>query len=424
MRLLSLPFLTVCAAALTTAFSFADWPSFRGLNGTGVSAERGLPIHWSATENARWKTKLPGPGASSPVIFKDRVFVTCYSGYGLANQAADAKPTALRRHLLCLDRSTGRMLWQRDVPALQPEAKFSRQIGEHGYASSTPVTDGERVYVFFGRTGALAFDFEGKQLWHTELGKGLNTFGSGASPVLYKDLLLVNAAVESSALVALDKLTGKVIWKSKLDGDCWSTPLLVPVTGDKTEVVLNGPADLIGFDPENGERLWTCESPGPAYSSATPVADKGIVYVMGSGSEGRWFMAVRVGGRGDVAKTHVLWKQTKVGASYCSPTLVDGRLYYFSGLATCLKAETGETVFQERLAGLGQEYGSPTAADGKVFLFTRRKGAYVLAASDKFQVLSHNDLGDASDFNGCPAISGGCIFVRSNECLYCIGVKE
>jgi outer membrane protein assembly factor BamB len=423
MRLLYHFWLGVGLLALVPALAATDWPGFRGPQSNGISTERGLPLEWGPEKNALWKIKLPGPGASSPIVWKDRVFVTCYSGYGTPSDKASTQAN-LQRHLLCLDRTTGRVQWEKQVAALLPEVKFSGQIGEHGYATSTPITDGERIYVFFGRTGVLAFDFDGKELWHTEVGKGLNSFGSGASPVLYRDLVLVNATVEGGALVALNRISGKEVWRTKLYGDCWSTFLLVEVADGKTEVVLNGPTDLFGFDPATGEQLWQCESGPPGYASTMPVADKGIVYVMGSGAEGRWFMAVSAGGRGDVSKTHVLWKQTKAGASYCSPLLVGDRLHFFSGLATCLKSKTGEVVYQERLAGLGQEYGSPVAADGKIFLFTRRNGAYVMASGDRFQVLAHNDLGDKSDFNACPAVSQGRIYVRSNQYLYCLGEKR
>lgn len=270
--------------------------------------------------------------------------------------------------------------------------------------------------------GAFAFDFNGKELWQAELGKYLNNFGSAASPILHKNLLIVNATVESSVVVALDKTTGKEIWRTKVYGDCWSTPVPVEANG-KTELVLNGLTELNGLDADRGGLLWKCATPGSAYASSTPVVRNGIVYVMGAGFDSRWVLAVRPGGKDDVTDSHVVWKQLKAGASYCSPLLLGDRLYYFSGVAGCLKLDTGAIVFQERLASLGTEYSSPVAADGKIYLFTRRKGAYVLAAGDKPEVVAENNLGDPSDFVASPAVSHGQLFVRSQQYLYCIGKK-
>lgn len=399
----------------------ADWPGFRGPTTMGVSTASGLPIKWGPKENVVWKVELPGPGSSSPIVLGERVFITCYSGYGDGTGGQQEK---LRRHLLCFERSAGRLLWQKDIPATLPESNFKNQVREHGYGTHTPVTDGQRLYVFFGRTGVFAFDLNGQQLWHTEVGKSTNTFGSGASPVLYKNLVLVNAAVESSSVVALERETGKVVWKAKGISDCWSTPLLVEVPGGRTEVVLNGPAALVGLDPDDGKELWTCDTLPSTYASATPVTRKGIIYVMNAGFEGKQFLAVKGGGRGDVTNTHILWKQNKAGASYCSPLLVGEYLFYVSNGVTCLRADNGEIVFQERLGATGPEYPSPVVADGKIIAPTRRDGFYVLAAKPKFEVLAHNHLGDNSIFNASPAVSRGQLFVRSNRYLYCLGLKK
>ena len=264
--------------------------------------------------------------------------MTCYSGYGVPDGKND-DPAKLRRHLLCMDRQTGQIVWQKDVAAQLPKSRFSRQIGEHGYATSTPVTDGERVYVFFGGTGVLAFDLDGKPLWQRELGKGINTFGSGSSPVLYKNLVLVNATVEGAGLVALDKATGNVVWQAKPYGDCWSTPIVVELPGGKAEIVLNELTEVLAYDPEKGNELWKCDCPGSAYASSTPLAHNGLIYAMGAGQGGRWFMAIRAGGRGDVSNTRVVWKQGKAGASYCSPLLV-GRaslLFQCPGIRVCAR---------------------------------------------------------------------------------------
>jgi outer membrane protein assembly factor BamB len=412
--------LIVCLLGLAAAG--ADWPGFRGPHGNGVSDERGFPTQWTSKHNIVWKTRLPGPGSSSPIVWKDRVFLTCYTGYGLAKkEGGDVKN--LRRHLLCLERKSGTILWNKQVDVKLPENSFTGFITEHGYASSTPVTDGERLYVFFGQPGVLAFDFEGKQLWQTPVGTSLNSWGSGSSPILHDDLLIVNAGVESDALVALDRKSGKEAWRYKGIGDSWSSPLLVEAPGGKREVVLNIQGSLVGIDPDKGIKLWDCEGISTSASTSSPVSDKGMVYAMGSGFEGRTIMAVRAGGRGDVTQTHVLWKQ-KAGAGVTSPVLAGDHLYWVSGQLGCVKVATGELLFQQRLYEARMEYASPVSADGKIFAFTRRNGAYVFTARAQFEQIAHNDLGDTSDFNSSPALSAGQIFVRSNEYAYCIGEKK
>ena len=410
--------LVLLLAAVSAAA--ADWPGFRGPHGLATSTDRGLPVKWGPDQNVVWKARLPGPGSSSPVVTGERVFVTCWSGYA---DGADAKGdmAKLTRHLVCLDRGTGKVLWKKDVPAKLPDTDFGKMVREHGYATHTPVTDGERIYAFFGRTGVFAYDLAGKELWNKDVGRLFNAFGSAASPVLYKNLLIVNATVESSALIALDKLTGKEVWRVKGVGDCWATPLLIEAPGGRPELVLNGTAVMEGYNPETGEVLWSCETLTTAYFSSMPLVRDGIVYLMGTGSEGRMFIAVRAGGKGDVTNSHVLWRQ-KVGASYTSPVLVGDRLYFFSGFAYCLRTDTGEVVFQERLPALGNEYASPVVADGRIYLCTRAGKGFVLAAKDKLEVLATNELGDGG-FVASPAVSGGRLFVRTNAHLYCLGEK-
>src|SRR5262249_4984242 len=183
------------AVAACTALG-ADWRQFRGPGGLGISDEKGLPTEWTADKNIVWKVKLPGGGASSPVTLGKRVFVTCYSGYGLDDKDIGEMGN-LRRHLLCIDRGTGKTLWAKEFEPLLPEHKYTGEGSYHGYAASTPLTDGERLYVFFGKSGVYCFDLDGHPLWHTLVGKNINGWGSGTSPILYKDLLIIHASVES-----------------------------------------------------------------------------------------------------------------------------------------------------------------------------------------------------------------------------------
>jgi outer membrane protein assembly factor BamB len=401
-------------AGATLALTAGEWPCFRGPHGNGVADEKTFPLEWGPDKNVAWKVKLPGPGASSPVIWGERVFVTAFSG---------VKASEIVRHVLCFDRKTGNKLWQKDYPAPLPENDYKAQVSQHGMATSTPATDGKRLYLWFGRGGLHVLDLDGKPLWQAELGSDLVVFGSGASPLLLGDKVIVNAGVESHQLVALDRTSGKVLWKSDINGMCWSTPVVVRPAGGKDEIVLNVGAGLYGYDAETGKELW-CADILAAYNGATPVIRDGIVYVMNQGQGEREFVAVRAGGRGDVTKTHVIWRQSKAGASYTSPLLAGDRLFSFGGQASVLRADNGEVVTRKNLQGLMGLYGSPILAGDRIVVFTRFDGAYVLSADDKLEVLARNKLGDDSAFNASPALVDGQLIIRSNEYLYCIGKKE
>jgi outer membrane protein assembly factor BamB len=414
----TLPLVALGLALCTPATGAADWPQFRGPGGLGTSGEKDLPTTWKGAKDLAWKAELPGPGGSSPVIVGDRVFVTCYSGYG-TDKGGD--PADLRCRLLCLDRQGGAVKWAREVPK-EPEARYDGFIAQHGYASSTPACDGERVYVFFGKPGVFAFDLDGKQLWKASVGTGTHDWGSAASPVLYKDLVIVNAAVESGALVALNKTTGERFWKHAGVEQSWGTPALVEAKGGKRELVLSMLGKVVGLDPDNGKELWQCGGIND-YICPSVVAGDGVVYAIGGRSATA--LAVRAGGRGDVTETHRLWTQN-VGSNVTSPVLVGEHLYWVSdsGTAYCLKAATGDKEYNERLRGAGVVYASAVAADGKLYVVSRENGTFVLAARPKFEVLAHNTLpDDRSIFNGSPAVSNGQLFLRSDRYLYCIGKK-
>jgi outer membrane protein assembly factor BamB len=389
----------------------ADWPGFRGPFGNGVCLDKTFPLKWGPKENLAWKAPLPGPGTSSPVICGEQVFLTCFTG---------KKAAELVRHVLCFDRSTGQKRWQKDFPAPLPENDYKAQLLQHGFTTSTPVTDGKRLFVYFGRGGLLAFDLDGNLLWQADLGDTISVFGSGASPIVLGDMVIVNASMESRKLVALEKSSGKIRWKSEIDGMSWCTPVVVDADAGKKEIVLNVGAGLYGFDADKGTELWSVDIVA-GYNSSTPVTRDGIVYVINQGVGEKETVAVRAGGRGDVTKTHVLWRQAKAGASYCSPLLKNDRLFYFSGQAIALATADGHLVTKKSLEGVTNLYGSPILAGDKIILFTRSNGAYVLTAADKLDVLAHNLLDDDSTFNASPALVNGQIFMRSNQFLYCIG---
>ena len=408
------------AALLSLAFLAADWPQFRGPRGSAVSTETGLPTTWSASENIVWKTKLPGHGTSSPVVIGKRVYLTCYSGYGL-DGSDPGDQSKLTRHVLSVNLANGKIAWQKGVKADQGEEPFQGFQALHGYASSTPAADGKGVYVFFGKSGVFAFDLKGKQLWRGDVGQGTHNWGSATSPLLYKELVIVNASVESGAIVALNKKNGKEAWRAEGSQSSWNTPILVDV-GGKQELVVSVQGTIGGFDPDNGKPLWRCDGI-PDYVCPSLVAKDGVVYAIGGRSA--MCLAIKAGGRGDVTKSHLLW-QAQAGSNVTSPVIHEGHLYWVSdeGVAHCLKADSGQIVYQERLDA-ERVYASAVAADGKLYIVSREDGAFVLDAAPRFKLLAHNDLSpDTSVFNAGPAVVNGQLLLRSDQMLYCIGEKK
>ncbi|MBI2804236.1 MAG: PQQ-binding-like beta-propeller repeat protein [Planctomycetes bacterium] len=396
----------------------ADWLQFRGPGGLGIAPDKNTPIAWSAEKNVAWKTALPGPGASSPIIVGNKILVTCYSGYGL-NRDEPGEQKNLKRQLVCVDRQNGTTLWARDLEVSLPEPPYQSFITLHGYASNTAVSDGKNVWVFTGRSGVFAFDLDGKQLWHTNVGTGTYYWGVGLSPILYKNTVIINASTEGKAILALDKATGKEVWKTKGINESWSTPVLVPVAGGKTELVVSGSHKILGFDPETGKELWHSDSFN-WYVCPTVIAHAGVVYTLQNDTA----VAVKAGGRGDVTKTHTVW-QKSFGATVTSMVFHDGHVYWANrGVAYCLKASDGTQVYRERLKAGGEFYASPLLADGKLYFTSRNNGVYVLDASPKFKVLAHNTLDDKSVFNASPAVSQSQLILRSDKYLYCIGVTK
>ena len=431
--------LALFSLLLTTSAALAgDWVGFRGLSAGGASDDKGLPTTWNPTENVVWKTELPGPGASSPIVTGDKVLVTCYRGVERGSTAN------LERILVCADRTSGKILWSESVKGTANEDLPDRQLMSHGYASSTPVTDGTNVYVLFGKSGVYAYDLTGKQLWRTDVGQqsAQNGWGSAASTTLYKNLVIVNAGAEGRALFALDKETGKELWNAPSDYlvGCWATPILVEIGEGKHDLVLNAPGEVWGFNPDTGKLRWWCDGIQGNTICPTVVVKDGVIYAIG-GMRGM-AVAVRAGGKEDVNQTHVVW-QKNVGAYVTSPVIVGDHLYWHAnGVVTCVKLADGETVYRERLSGMGgegnsprgfgggfgggggQDYASVVAANNKIFAFRRQGECVVLAAEPTFKILARNKLDDdAGIFNATPAIHNGQLIVRSDKYLYCLGTK-
>ena len=399
--------------------SFQDnWPCFRGPSGMGVSNAKGLPLQWNASYNVLWKIPLPGAGTSSPITFGDHIYLTCYGGYSVPHEP-EGTLEELKLHLIALRRDTGDIVWDRAVPAKQPEEKTIR---DHGYAANTPTADADRVYAFFGKTGVFAFDHEGNQLWQSDVGSNTSGWGTGASPLLYKDTVIINASVESQSLVALDRTTGEEKWRASDIRESWNTPIVVRADSGRQELVIAKHGDVLAFDPNTGAMLWSCKTGISWYMVPTAVAADGIIYFLG-GRSGSAALAVRAGGSGDVTESHRLWT-SKYGSNVTSPIYWDGHLYWMSetsGNAYCANADTGELVYEEKLERAGSVYASPVLAEERLYYINRAGRTFVLAAKPEFEQLSMNELEDGSRFDASPAIVGNRFLVRSGKYLYCLG---
>ena len=397
-----------------------DWSRFRGPGGDGVSLAEKLPTEWSSDENIAWKTPLPGPGASSPVVWGDRIFLTCFTGYANPQESGGSLED-LKRHVMAFDRSNGKQLWDQAIPAKLPEES---SIRDHGYAANTPAVDAERVYVFLGKSGVHAFDHDGTPLWETSVGNNTNGWGTSASPMLHDDLVYINASVESGSLVALDCKTGEEKWRTRGIKEAWDSPTIVKAESGRDELVIAIKGKVLGLDPKTGDEFWSCETDITWYMVPTPIASNGIIYVLG-GRSGVASLAVKAGGTGDVTQTHRLWKSNK-GSNVSSPVVQDGFLYWMNdqrGVAYCAKAESGEIVYEERLDRAGQVYSSALLANGNVYYLTRNGVTYVLAAKPEFSQVAVNQLRDGGQFNGSPAVLGNQLLIRSDKFLYCLGTE-
>ncbi len=344
---------TLLALLTVTTVNAGDWTRFRGPNGAGVSDDK-VPVKFSETENLKWKAELPGRGVSSPIVVGDKVFVTCYSGYGMDRENPGSIED-LKRHLVCVNRYSGDIVWSKTIAAVQPEDPYTGPgVPSHGYASHTPVSDGERVYAFFGKSGVYAFDLEGNELWHQSVGteSGPMRWGSAASPILNGDQVIVNASDEGEALVSFDKLTGEQKWKAEAAGlgNTWGTPVLMDSeTGE--ELVIAVPGEIWGFNPETGKLKWYSTGPDDQSANASVIPGDGVVYSI-DGRGGR-SVAVKVGGKKDVNATNIVW-EGRAQARIATPVLYEGRIYWISnGIANCISAETGESVYRARLSGEG-----------------------------------------------------------------------
>ena len=411
------------------------WPQWRGPLGTGVAPYANPPVEWSETKNVRWKVELPGSGHSTPIIWKDRVFVTTAVPYGdelepKYSGASGAHDNAAVTHhyqfdVLAINRADGKILWQRTVHRELPHE------GGHvsgSLASASAVTDGEHVYAFFGSRGLYCLDMDGELQWKADLGE-MNTkhgHGEGSSPVLYGDTLVVNWDHEgSSFVIAFHKRTGKQLWKVARDElTSWATPIVVE-NGGKPQLIVSGTQRIRAYDLSTGRVIWECGGMS-ANVVASPVAGDGIVFV-GSSYGKRKILAIRYGGAvGDITETdRVLWQSIKGTPYVPSPLLYNYSLYFLShyqGVLSRVNAKTGEEQpGRFRLEGIHNIYASPMGAAGRVYITDLDGTTLVISNEENPRFIALNSLDDS--FSASAAAVGSDLFLRGRLNLYCISTK-
>ncbi len=415
-----------------------NWHQWRGPNADGISPQGDPAVEWSESKNVRWKVKIDGDGCSTPIVWKDRIFV-------LTSVKTDRKPdkpvrrvpsraparlstpppdTLCRFEVLCLDRATGKELWRK---VAREEVPHEGRHPTHGYASASPTTDGKFLYVSFGSRGFYCYDLDGKKVWERDLGKMRTraSFGEGSSPVLHKNRLIVLwDHEEDSSLLCLDARTGKDKWRVPRDeGSSWSTPLIVEHEG-VTQIVVNGANRVRGYDFANGKVLWACGGQTGNTISSPAVFD-GIIYCM-SGFRGAALYAIPLKARGDITgSSKIAWKRGEATPYVPSPLVLDGLLYFNKvcmGVLSCVDARTGKPHYdQQRLEGLGTVYASPTAAAGRIYIADRDGNTLVLKHGKEYKTLATNKLDDG--MNASPVIVGKELFLRTHRNLYCIVAK-
>lgn len=419
------------AAAILAAIAFCcaqrsalgeEWPRWRGPNGAAiydtVGDESPLPVRWSERDGIAWRSVIPGEGSSSPIVSRGRVFIT------------SSEDSGSRRKTHCLDAASGKLLWTRSIDDDDAEVTSSLT----GHAASTPAADGERVVAFFGNAGAVAYDYDGNQLWRRELGEFESELGLASSPIIDDGKVYFTCDHDGdrfrtfdSFLIAIDVATGETIWKTDRPGlyRSWSTPIVATAEGGGRELVVNGQGELRGYSLTSGELLWRVGgmtdwvSPSPIFGSVGGIGGdaKSDLILAASGRNGP-MIAVRPGGRGEVTASHVVWKDDSGGPYVCSPLLYRDLLYVHNeqGILTCREAKSGAIVYRQRLPG--KYTASAVAGDGKLY-FGNEEGQWrVVRAGRDFEVLVVNRL--EGHCLASPAIADGKLIIRAGETLYAI----
>ncbi len=455
-------------AVLTTAAAAApevdNWPQWRGPLNTGVAPTANPPLTWSETNNIKWKVKIPGFGLATPIIWGQQIFIQTAiptgrkaEGAEKPNPSATAEapaasaranagtqrsgPAGGRRGgmmssekpneyyqfaLICLDRQTGKTMWQKVAREELPHEGF--RPGDASFASTSPVTDGNLVFAYFGSRGLHCYDRQGNLKWEKYFGKMRVKlgYGEGSSPALFGNTIVINWDHEDdSFIVALDKESGKELWRQSREGEktSWATPLIVQHEG-KAQVITDASNKIRSYDLATGSLAWECKGL-TANVIPSPVAADGVVYCM-SGFRGNALLAIRLGRTGDLTGTDAIaWSYNRSTPYVPSPLLYDGKLYFFAvnnGTLSCFDAKSGRPLINaERLEAIPNVYSPPAGANGRVYLVGREGAAVVIKLSDKLEVLATNHLED--HFEASPVMVGRELFLRGHQYLYCICEK-
>jgi len=415
-----------------------NWPQWRGPDGQGISTEKNLPTVWSATKNIRWKTPIAGRSHSSPIVWGNKIFLTTAIEGPLVPGAKAVKhmigekeflhPDSIgadHKHtfkVICLNATTGKILWEQTAFEGTP---FDNRHRKSSFAASTPATDGKHVFAFFGTEGLYAYDMNGKFMWRADLGKlGTVGMGTGTSPILHENLVLMQCDEdngEASFIVALDKKTGKEVWKTPRKVQVsWSTPVLVRTT-KRAELITSGTEAVVAYDPATGKELWRHKGV-ESNAIPSPVANNEAVF-LSAGFPAKIVMAIRLGATGDLTDSpNVVWKHSKGTAYVPSPILYGEYLYLTTdrGILTCLNAKTGEVMYEGGRVPIPATFtASPVAFDGKLLLTSEDGDTFMVKAGPKHEILGSNSVGEP--VYASPAIADGRIFIRGEKNLYAIG---
>jgi len=424
---------------LTEKAEAGNWPQWRGPDGSGISDEKNLPTEWSPTKNIKWKVPIDGRSHSSPIVWGNRIFLTtavegsAVPGAKAVNHTGDdGKPFlhpdsvgADKKHtfkVICIDRDSGKIVWQSTAWEGTP---YDNRHRKSSYAASTPATDGKLVYAFFGTEGLYAYDFKGKLAWKADLGKlGTVGMGTGTSPILFDNLVIVQADEENGAasfIVAVDKNTGKEAWRTPRKVQVsWSTPLLVR-TSKRAELIASGTESVIAYDPATGKELWRHKGV-ESNAIPSPVANNEMVFLV-AGFPAKIAMAIKLGQNGDLTGTpNVPWTYAKGTAYVPSPILYGDYLYLTTdrGILTCIDAKTGEVKYEGGRIPIPATFtASPVAFEGKLLMTSEDGDTFIVKAGPKHEILGTNSVGEP--VYASPAIADGRIFIRGEKNLYCIG---
>lgn len=435
---LLISFCGITAALQVTADAAgANWPQWRGPDGQGISTEKNLPETWSPTKNIKWKTAIPGRGHSSPIVWGKRVFLTTAIEGDAVTGAAAVKhvmpnnqeflhPDSIgadKKHtfkVICVDSETGKILWEQVAFEGTP---YDNRHRKSSYAASTPVTDGKLVYAYFGTEGLYAYDMKGKLAWKVDLGKLATVgMGTGTSPILYENLLIVQCDEdngEKSFVVALDKKTGKEVWRTPRKVQVsWATPVIVK-TAKRAELITSGTETVVAYDPATGKELWRHKGV-ESNAIPSPVANNEMVFIS-AGFPAKVAMAINLGGSGDLADT-VAWKYAKGTAYVPSPILYGEYLYLTSdrGVLTALDAKTGDVKYEGGRVPIPATFtASPVAFGGKILLTSEDGDTFMVKAGPKHEILATNSVGEP--VYASPAIADGNIYIRGEKNIYAIG---